>query len=41
MLEGGGEKREHSCTVDGNVNWYNHYGEQYRGSLKNKNRATV
>ena len=19
----------------GNVNWYSHYGEQYRGSLKN------
>ena len=23
------EKREPSCTVDGNVNWYNHYGNQY------------
>ena len=31
----GGEKREPSYTVGGNVNWYNHYGEQYRGSLKN------
>ena len=29
------EKREHSCTVGGNVNWYSHYGEQYGGSLKN------
>ena len=27
----GVEKREHSCTVGGNVNWYSHYG----GSLKN------
>ena len=27
---GGGsvEKREPSCTVGGNVSWYNHYGEQ-------------
>ena len=31
----GVEKREPSCTVDGNVNWYSHYGEQYGGSLKN------
>ena len=31
----GVEKREHSCTVGGNVNWYSHYGEQYGGSLKN------
>ena len=30
----GVEKREPKCTVGGNVNWYNHYGEQYRGSLK-------
>ena len=22
------EKRAASCTVSGNVNWYNHYGEQ-------------
>ena len=29
------EKREPSCTVGGNVNWYSHYGEQYGGSLKN------
>ena len=32
----GVEKRECSCTVGGNVNWYSHYGEQYGGSLKNK-----
>ena len=31
----GVEKREPSCTVSGNVDWYSHYGEQYGGSLKN------
>ena len=29
------EKREPSYTVGGNVNWYNYYGGQYGGSLKN------
>ena len=29
------EKWEPSCTVGGNVNGYNHYGEHFRGSLKN------
>ena len=24
-----------------NVNWYNHYGEQFGGSLKTKNRTTI
>ena len=28
------EKRELSCIVGGNVNWYSHYGEQYGGSIK-------
>ena len=28
------EKKEASYTVGGKVNWYSHYGEQYRGSLK-------
>ena len=28
------EKRESYCTVDGNVNWYSHYGEQYGDFLK-------
>jgi len=28
------EKRESSCAVGGNINWYNHYGEQYGGSFK-------
>ena len=31
------KKREPSCTVGGNVNWY---GEENRTSLK-KNRATI
>ena len=31
---GYGEK-ESSYTVNGNVNWYNHYGELNRGSLRN------
>ena len=28
-------------TVGGNVNWCNHYGEQYEGSLKKKNRVII
>ena len=31
----GVEKREQSCTVSGNVNWYSHYGRWYGDSLKN------
>ena len=31
----GVERREPPYTVDGNVNWYSHYGEHYEGSLKN------
>ena len=30
----GVEKREHSCTVGGNMNWYSHYGRWYGDSLK-------
>ena len=30
----GVEKREPSYAVGGNVHWYNHYGEQYRDSLR-------
>ena len=30
-----------SYTVSGNVSLYRHYGEQYEGSLKTKNRATM
>ena len=26
--------REPSCTVGGNVNWYNYYGEQYASPFK-------
>ena len=35
------EKREPSSTIGRNVHWYSHYGEQYGGSLKTKNRATI
>ena len=31
----GVEKRVPSHTVGGNVNWYNHYGKQYGGTLEN------
>jgi len=31
---GGMEKGEPSCTVGGNVSWYNHYGDQYGGTLE-------
>jgi len=31
----GVEKREHSCTVGGNVNSYSHCRRQYGDSLKN------
>jgi len=36
MTNAGGcvEKREPSCTVGGNGSWYNHYGEQYEGTLE-------
>ena len=37
----GVERREPSYTVGGNVNWYSHYGEQYKGSLKTKTRTTI
>ena len=29
------EKMEPSYTVDGNVNWWSHYGEKHGDSLKN------
>ena len=32
------KKKEPSCTVGGNVNWYNHYGEQYGDFLRKKNK---
>ena len=34
-------KENSSTTVGGNVNWYSHYGKQYGGSLKTKNRVTI
>ena len=36
MINGreGVEKRESSCAIGGNVNWWSHYGKQYGGSLK-------
>ena len=30
------ERREASFTIDGNVHWFSHYGEQNGGSLKNE-----
>ena len=39
---GGVQKRESSCTAGGNVNWYNHYGKQYGGTLENYiHRTTI
>ena len=35
------EKKQPPYTVGGNIIWYSHYGEQYRGSLKAKNRAII
>ena len=35
------EEKGAPYTVDGNVNWYSHCGEQYGGSLKTKNRTTI
>ena len=35
------QKKEPSCTVGGNVNWYGHYGEQYGDSLKKTNNRTT
>ena len=37
----GMETRKPSCTIGGSVNWYNHYGEQYKGALKNQYRTTI
>ena len=30
----GVEKKEPSYNAGGNVNWYNHYGKHYEGSLQ-------
>ena len=37
----GVEKREHSCTVGGNVNWYSHYGRWYGDLLKKKKTLVI
>ena len=38
----GVEKREHSCTVGRNVNWYSHSGRRYGDSLKKtRNKTTI
>ena len=37
----GVEKREHSYTAGGDVNWCGHYRKQYGGSSKTKNRVTI
>ena len=37
----GMETREWFCSVGGNVNCYNHYGECMEGPQKIKNRVTV
>ena len=37
----GVEKREHSCTVGGNVYWYSHFGRRSGDSLKTKNKTTM
>ena len=31
---GDAEKRDHSYTVGGNLNWYNHCRKQYKGFSK-------
>ena len=41
MAGEGAEKREPSYTVGRNVNLYNHYGEQYGGSLRKKKKKTI
>ena len=35
------EKRKPLFTVGGKVSWYSHYGKQYGGSSKIKNKTTV
>ena len=35
------QKKEPSCTADGNVSWCSHYGKQDGESSKNTNRTTI
>ena len=37
----GVEKMEHSCTVDGNVNWCSHYGRWLEVPLKTGNKSII
>ena len=37
----GVEKREASYIVGGNVNWYSHYGEQYRDYSENWYKVAI
>ena len=37
----GVEKREHSCTAGGSVNWYSHYGRRYGDSFKTRNKTSI
>ena len=37
----GVEKRECSCSVGGNVNWYSHSGGHYGDYLKSRNKTTI
>ena len=37
----GVKKRELSYTVGRHANWFSHYGKQYRGSSKTKNRVAL
>jgi hypothetical protein len=44
VRKGGGEdvgNLEPSYTAGGNVNKYNHYGKQYGGSSKSKNKTDI
>ena len=34
-------KMELLCTVGGNINWFSHYGRQYKDSLKKKKNRTT
>ena len=36
MFVEGAEKKYPSYTDGGNVNWYNHCGKQYGGSIENQ-----
>ena len=35
------EKREPPCTVGGNVNWYNYYGDSMEISLNTRNKISI